>query len=67
MLPHQNPLIQRAGSTSDLQSQVDKATNEKLEMLRRAYESHKDDVLQKLLDRVVLVKPELHRNLKNVQ
>ncbi|KAF8518991.1 V-type ATPase [Hysterangium stoloniferum] len=53
-----------AGSTSNLQSQVDSETNVKLETLKQAYENHKDDVVQKLLDRVVLVKPELHRNLR---
>jgi len=32
-----------------------------------AYNTHKDDVLGKLLDRVVLVQPELHRNLRKQQ
>ncbi|TFY68493.1 hypothetical protein EVJ58_g963 [Rhodofomes roseus] len=32
-----------------------------------AYNKNKDQVVKKLLDRVVLVKPELHRNLKKAQ
>ncbi|KAH9066780.1 H+-ATPase G subunit-domain-containing protein [Lactarius vividus] len=53
-----------AGSTQDAQSIIDKETGEKLRTITDAYNTHKDDVLRKLLDRVVLVQPELHRNLK---
>ncbi|KAI0272577.1 V-type ATPase [Gloeopeniophorella convolvens] len=56
-----------AGTTQDAQSVVDKETDEKLRGISDAYETHKDDVLKKLLDRVVLVQPELHRNLKKQQ
>ena len=31
--------------------------------IRTAYEGNKEEVVKKLLDRVILVKPELHRNL----
>ena len=31
--------------------------------IRTAYQGNKEQVVRKLLDRVVLVKPELHRNL----
>ncbi|KIJ55691.1 hypothetical protein M422DRAFT_24235 [Sphaerobolus stellatus SS14] len=55
-----------AGSTENLQTQVDKETDVKLKAIREQYESRKEDVVQKLLDRVVLVQPELHRNLKKV-
>jgi V-type H+-transporting ATPase subunit G len=56
--------FQHAGSTQDAQSIIDKETGEKLGQITHAYSTHKDDVLRKLLDRVVLVQPELHRNLR---
>ena len=59
-----NITFQHAGSTQDAQSIIDKETEEKLRVITGAYNTHKDDVLGKLLDRVVLVQPELHRNLK---
>jgi V-type H+-transporting ATPase subunit G len=46
---------------------VDKDTESKLSGIKTAYEGKKDAVVQKLLDRVVLVKPELHRNLEKLQ
>ncbi|KAH9983896.1 H+-ATPase G subunit-domain-containing protein [Russula compacta] len=52
------------GITQDVQSNIDKETEEKLGNITEAYNEHKDDVLGKLLDRVVLVQPELHRNLR---
>ncbi|KAI0050977.1 V-type ATPase, partial [Auriscalpium vulgare] len=54
------------GTTASAQSAVDKETGEKLKVITDAYQSHKDAVVKKLLDRVVLVKPELHRNLKKL-
>ena len=59
--------FQHAGSTQDAQSVIDKDTEEKLGQITDAYGTHKDDVLRKLLDRVVLVQPELHRNLRKQQ
>jgi len=56
-----------AGSTHDAQSIIDKETEEKLGQISTAYDAHRDDVVGKLLDRVVLVEPELHRNLKKQQ
>jgi len=56
-----------AGSTQDAQYVIDKETEDKLASITDAYGTHKDDVLGKLLDRVVLVEPELHRNLKRQQ
>lgn len=53
-----------AGSTQDAQSVIDRDTDEKLDQITGAYNTHKDEVLRKLLDRVVLVQPELHRNLR---
>ncbi|THH18048.1 hypothetical protein EW146_g2860 [Bondarzewia mesenterica] len=55
-----------AGSTQSAQSAVDKETEVKLQKITDAYQTHQDQVVKKLLDRVVLVKPELHRNLKKV-
>ncbi|OAX43925.1 V-type ATPase [Rhizopogon vinicolor AM-OR11-026] len=55
-----------AGVTSNAQAAVDKETESKLQAITDAYEANKDAVVKKLLDRVLLVKPELHRNLRKV-
>ncbi|KAF8587841.1 hypothetical protein K439DRAFT_1407026 [Ramaria rubella] len=55
------------GSTQNSQSQVDKGTDTKLAAIQKAYESHKEAVVEKLLNRIVLVKSELHHNLEKVQ
>ena len=47
-----------------MQAAIDKDTLGRQAEIRTAYEGTKDKVVQKLLDRVILVKPELHRNLK---
>ncbi|KAJ8094366.1 hypothetical protein AAF712_005742 [Marasmius tenuissimus] len=57
----------RAGTTSDAQANIDKDTEAKLNTISDSYNKNKDVVVKKLLDRVVLVKPELHRNLKKVE
>lgn len=38
-----------------------------MKAITESYEKSKDEVVKKLLDRVVLVKPELHRNLKKLE
>ncbi|KAF8705298.1 V-type proton ATPase subunit G, partial [Rhizoctonia solani] len=58
---------QRAGNTSNAQDAVDKDTEAKIAAINDAYAKQKDGVVQKLLDRVVLVKPELHRNLTKLE
>ncbi|KAG2157842.1 H+-ATPase G subunit-domain-containing protein [Suillus bovinus] len=55
-----------AGVTSNAQAAVDKETSIKLQAITDAYEANKDAVVKKLLDRVLLITPELHRNLKRV-
>ncbi|KAJ3566920.1 hypothetical protein NP233_g6691 [Leucocoprinus birnbaumii] len=54
----------RAGTTSNAQATVDRETDVKLQEITDSYNKNKDAVIKKLLDRVVLVKPEAHRNLK---
>ncbi|KAG8711686.1 H(+)-transporting V1 sector ATPase subunit G [Ceratobasidium sp. 394] len=54
---------QRAGTTSTAQDAIDKDTEGKIATINDAYAKQKGGVVEKLLDRVVLVKPELHRNL----
>ncbi|RDX54249.1 V-type ATPase [Lentinus brumalis] len=56
-----------AGTTQAAQVSVDKETAIKQQEIRAQYESNKDKVVQKLLNRVVLVKPELHRNLTKLE
>jgi len=55
-----------AGTTSSAQTAIDKETEMKLQEISESYTKSKDKVVKKLLDRVVLVKPELHRNLRKV-
>ncbi|CCM02434.1 uncharacterized protein FIBRA_04533 [Fibroporia radiculosa] len=53
-----------AGSTQSAQATIDRETQVQLKEISELYYKNKDDVVQKLLGRVVLVNPELHRNLK---
>ncbi|KAG6336043.1 hypothetical protein ID866_3042 [Astraeus odoratus] len=53
-----------AGNISNVQAAIDRETEVKLQSITSAFVANKDRVVHKLLDRVVLVKPELHRNLK---
>ena len=53
-----------AGTTQTAQQAIDKETDVKRAEIAEQYKSHKDAVVKKLLDRVILVTPELHRNLK---
>ncbi|ETS62283.1 hypothetical protein PaG_03359 [Moesziomyces aphidis] len=55
---------QHEGSTNSSQTTVDKETEERLGELNKAFEANRDQVISKLLDRVVDVKTELHRNLQ---
>ncbi|KAJ3486793.1 hypothetical protein NLI96_g3971 [Meripilus lineatus] len=56
-----------AGTTQSAQVAVDKETEVKRKEITAAYDKSKDKVVKKLLDRVVLVQPELHRNLKKLE
>lgn len=55
---------QHAGTTQTAQAAIDKETEVKQAEIAEQYKSNKDAVVKKLLDRVILVTPELHRNLK---
>ncbi|KAF8225548.1 V-type ATPase [Tricholoma matsutake] len=55
-----------AGTTSSAQMTIDQETEIKLQAISESYAQARDYVVKKLLDRVVLVKPELHRNLNKV-
>lgn len=59
--------MQNAGSTENLQAQVDRETEQKIAELKQVYEARKDAVVDKILTRVVKVKPELHRNLRKLE
>jgi len=52
------------GTTQSVQTAIDRETKVKLQGISEEYYKNKDQVVRKLLDRVVLVSPELHRNLK---
>ena len=56
--------LKREGTTQISQSSIDKDTEKKLEEISQSFDSKVDDVVQLLIDRVVLVKAEPHRNLK---
>ncbi|CAA7267423.1 unnamed protein product [Cyclocybe aegerita] len=53
-----------AGNTSTTQAALDKETDAKLREIDVVYEKKRDHVVKTLLERAVLVQPELHRNLK---
>jgi len=55
-----------AGSTQNIQATVDKETDAKLSAIAQQFDKNKGAVVKKLLDRVVLVQPELHRNLEKL-
>lgn len=57
---------QHDGKKQDSQSAIDRETEAKTKTITASYKENKDEVVKKLLDRVVLVKPELHRNLKKL-
>ena len=59
-----NPLQQHQGTTTDSQSAIDKDTEVKLQSIEASFKKNQESVVKKILDRVVLVNPELHRNLK---
>lgn len=50
-----------------MQAAIDRETEIKLQAITKSYDEHKDAVVKKLLDRVVLVAPTLHRNLQKVE
>ncbi|PFH51902.1 hypothetical protein AMATHDRAFT_141458, partial [Amanita thiersii Skay4041] len=56
-----------AGTISTVQAAIDIETEAKLKSADELYEKAKDGVIKKLLDRVVLVEPQLHRNLKKLE
>jgi len=47
-----------------IQSALDKETEVKLKEIDQIFSQKKDEVVNVLLSRATLVKPELHRNLK---
>ncbi|KAN0088490.1 Vacuolar (H+)-ATPase G subunit domain containing protein [Tylopilus felleus] len=55
-----------AGNTTSAQAAVDRETESKLQVATDTFDANRDAVIKKLLDRVVLIKPELHRNLKKL-
>jgi len=55
-----------AGNTQNIQAAVDKETDAKLGVITQQFDKNKDAVVKKLLDRVILVQPELHRNLEKL-
>ncbi|KAF8329526.1 H+-ATPase G subunit-domain-containing protein [Cantharellus anzutake] len=49
------------------QLQADKETEAKLAIVKESFAKNREAVVQKLLDRVILVEPKLHRNLRKEQ
>lgn len=58
---------QTKGSLGKAQTEVDRDTEAKLVAVKQAFGENKDAVVKKLLDRVVLVEPTLHRNLTKLE
>jgi len=57
---------EHAGKTQVSQSVVDKETEAALAKITASFQNNKDQVVDKLMNRVILITPELHRNLKKV-
>jgi len=57
---------EHVGKTQVSQSAVDKDTEVNLGKITSSFQTNKDKVVDKLMDRVILIKPELHRNLTKV-
>ncbi|GAA5940119.1 H(+)-transporting V1 sector ATPase subunit G [Sporobolomyces koalae] len=55
---------QHSNDNSDSQEQVNKSTQEQLDKIQASFDSNKSTVVDQLLDRVIQVKPEPHRNLQ---
>jgi V-type H+-transporting ATPase subunit G len=55
---------QHAGNTQSAQAAIDKETEVKKAEIAEQYARNKEAVVKKLLDRVTLITPELHRNLR---
>ena len=70
-LAHNTQLLtvhpQHAGNTQSAQVAVDKETEVKKAEIAEQYARNKDAVVKKLLDRVTLITPELHRNLQKAE
>jgi len=58
--------LQHAGTTSTTQAALDKETEVKLREIEAIFSKKKDDVVNTLLSRAILVQPELHRNLSKL-
>ncbi|EJU03653.1 V-type ATPase [Dacryopinax primogenitus] len=57
---------ERSGSTQSVQSGIDKETEQRISSINDAFEKNRRDVVKKLLERVVEVHPEMHRNIHKV-
>jgi V-type H+-transporting ATPase subunit G len=55
---------QHSSSTSNSQSQTDAETDVKLKSIEKSFRENEEAVVKKILDRVVRVDVQLHRNLK---
>lgn len=55
------------GNTQTAQTAIDKETEVLKAEIAEQYKHNKDAVVKKLLDRVILVTPELHRNLTKAE
>lgn len=55
---------QHSGDRAESENQVDKDTDKDLAQISASFESHREEVVAQLLDRVVQVAPALHRNYK---
>lgn len=63
-LTHSGWCTQHSGDSSSSQVEVDKATKASLEQIEASFEANSADVVKKLLERVIQVQPQLHRNLE---
>jgi len=53
-----------SGDTSSLQTELDESTQKQIDALKSSFSQNKDKVIEELLQKVVEINPELHRNYK---
>lgn len=58
---------EHSGDSSNLQSELDENTQKQIDALKSSFGQNKEKVIQELLEKVVEINPELHRNYKSQQ
>ena len=60
-------LVQHKSQTSSNQHSIDESTNKQLEEIKRDVEKNRENVIEKILERVTKTDPALHKNLRKIE